>query len=99
MCALLDAQVQFLAGWFETTLPHAPIKQIAVLRLDGDLYGSTWVALENLYPKVAAGGYVIVDDYGAIEACRKAVHDYRDQQGITSPIEQIDWTGVYWRRE
>ena len=41
---------------------------------------------------------MIVDDYGLIEACRKAVHDYRTQNEITSPIEQIDHTGVFWRK-
>ena len=35
---LLDAQVRFLEGWFKDTLPGAPIEQLAVLRLDGDLY-------------------------------------------------------------
>ena len=46
-----------------------------------------------LEPLVSPGGFVIVDDYGHIEACRKAVHDYRTQNDITSPIEQIDYTG------
>ena len=41
---------------------------------------------------------MIVDDYGLIEACRQAVHDYRTQNEITSPIEQIDQIGVFWRK-
>lgn len=95
---LLDERVRFLKGLFQETLPTAPIEQIAVLRLDGDLYESTIVALENLYPKVSPGGYVIVDDYGAMLACRQAVMDYRKAQGIDDPILPIDWTGVYWQR-
>jgi len=63
---LLDEQVRFLPGWFEDTLPTAPISQIAVLRLDGDMYDSTMVALRSLYPKLSVGGYVIVDDYHAV---------------------------------
>ena len=35
---LLDEQVRFLKGWFCDTLPAAPIRQLALLRLDGDLY-------------------------------------------------------------
>ena len=35
---LLDGQVHFLEGWFRDTLPSAPIDQLAVLRIDGDLY-------------------------------------------------------------
>jgi hypothetical protein len=96
---LLDGQVRFLEGWFEDTLPTAPVEQLAVLRLDGDYYSSTICALEALEPKVAPGGFVVVDDHGAIEGCRKAVADYRADRGIASPIETIDWTGAYWRKE
>ena len=66
---LLDQQVKFLPGWFKDTLPSAPIQQLAVIRLDGDLYESTSVALKYLYPKLSPGGFVIVDDY-IIPACK-----------------------------
>jgi O-methyltransferase len=95
---LLDEQVRFLKGWFRDTLPVAPIDRLAVLRLDGDLYESTIQALEALYDKLSAGGYVIIDDYGNVAACRQPVHDFRAQRGINDPIQPIDWAGVYWRR-
>jgi O-methyltransferase len=96
---LLDDQVQFLAGWFRDTLPAAPIERLAVLRLDGDLYESTIVALESLYPKLSPGGFAIVDDYGALAACRQAVNDFRAERSITEPMIEIDWTGIYWRKD
>jgi len=68
------------------------------MRLDGDLYESTWDALVNLYPKLAAGGYCLIDDYGGISACRQAVEDYRSQNRIIEPVVPVDRTGVYWRR-
>ena len=95
---LLDDQVKFLKGWFSDTLPTAPIEQISVLRLDGDMYASTMDALDALYDKVSVGGYVIVDDYGAVKGCAKAIHDFRDARGITDEILEIDWAGVYWRK-
>jgi O-methyltransferase len=95
---LLDERVRFLPGWFKDTLPAAPIEQLAVLRLDGDMYGSTMEALEALYPKLSPGGYVIVDDYGAIPQCKEAVTDFRTAHGIIDPMESVDWTGVYWQR-
>lgn len=95
---LLDEQVRFVEGWFSQSLPSAPIEQIAVLRLDGDYYESTMDALVNLEPKVSPGGFVIIDDYGALDACKAAVTDYRLRQGIEDTIENIDWTGVYWRK-
>jgi hypothetical protein len=95
---LLNDHVRFLKGWFKDTLPTAPIKRLAVLRMDGDMYQSTMQALEALYPKLSVGGYVIVDDYGAIEQCREAVHDYRDAHGISDEMTRVDWTGVHWKR-
>lgn len=95
---LLDDRVRFLEGWFHDTLPTAPIERLSVLRLDGDLYGSTMDALVALEPKVSPGGFVIVDDYGGWEPCRAAVDDYRAAQGISEPIEQVDWTGIWWRK-
>ncbi|WP_346535302.1 TylF/MycF/NovP-related O-methyltransferase [Micromonospora sp. DPT] len=94
---LLDEQVEFLEGWFKDTLPAAPISSIAVLRLDGDLYESTREALIPLYPKLSVGGFIIIDDYN-MEPCRAAVHEYRDEHGITDEIRPVDNGGVFWRR-
>lgn len=94
---LLDDRVRFLKGWFRDTLPTAPIEQLAILRLDGDMYESTIQALNELYPKLSPGGFCIVDDYGAVPACKQAVADYRAANGITGTIHEIDWTGAYWR--
>lgn len=94
---LLDDQVRFLVGWFKDTLPTAPIKQLAVLRLDGDMYESTKNAIEALYPKLSPGGFCIVDDYYVFPSCKQAIHDYRDAHGITSEIMDIDGVGCFWR--
>ncbi len=95
---LLDEQVRFLKGWFRDTLPAAPIERLAILRLDGDLYESTIQALDGLYHKLSVGGFVIVDDYGNVAACRAAVDDFRAEHGIVDAIQPIDWGGVFWRR-
>jgi O-methyltransferase len=95
---LLDSQVEFLVGWFRDTLPVAPIERLAVIRLDGDLYESTMDSLTALYPKLSDGGYVIVDDYHAVDACRRAITDYRDAHGIVGEMQLIDPTGVYWQK-
>ncbi|HET9393802.1 MAG TPA: TylF/MycF/NovP-related O-methyltransferase [Candidatus Rubrimentiphilum sp.] len=95
---LLDDQVVFVEGLFQDTLPKLNAGPLALIRLDGDLYESTYVALEALYPKLSPGGFVIVDDYGAMPACRAAVSDYRTLMGIEAPIQEVDWTGVWWQR-
>lgn len=95
---LLDDQVRFLAGWFRDTLPTAPIEQLAILRLDGDLYESTILALEHLYPKLSVGGYVIIDDYN-LEPCSQAVTHFRMTHAVVEEIQTIAGSGVFWRRE
>jgi O-methyltransferase len=96
---LLDDRVRFLAGFFEDTLP-GPIEQLAVLRLDGDMYSSTIHTLDALYPKVSPGGFVIVDDFGGSgNGCQQAVESYRDRYGVVEPFEWIADSGaIYWRK-
>jgi Macrocin-O-methyltransferase (TylF) len=94
---LLDDQVRFLKGWFKETLPTAPIRTLAVLRVDGDMYESTMDALTSLYPKLSVNGYVIIDDY-TLKGCHQAVHDFREKHLISDQIRDIDGSGVYWQR-
>jgi O-methyltransferase len=94
---LLDSKVVFLRGWFKDTLPHAPITKLSILRLDGDMYGSTMDALTHLYPKLSKGGFCIIDDY-VLPGCKKATDDYRAKEKIDAPLIQIDNSGVYWQK-
>ena len=93
-------RVHYHVGWFQDTMPRSAksIGPVAILRIDGDWYASTKVCLDHLVDLVAPGGFVIIDDYGCIPACKKAVEDYRSAHGIVEPVVTIDWSGVYWRR-
>jgi hypothetical protein len=93
-----DRGVRFVEGYFEDTLPALGSRPWALIRLDADSYDATKLALEILYPDLSEGGYVVVDDYGAIEGCREAVDEFRAANGLDETIEPIDWTGVRWRR-
>lgn len=90
--------LHYHVGWFQDTLPRAAaeIREIAILRLDGDWYASTKVCLEHLYDKVVEGGFVIIDDYGAYEGCRKAVDEFRRDLRITAYLHHIDSESRYW---
>jgi hypothetical protein len=94
---MLDDRVIFLEGWFKDTLPTAPIKKLAILRLDGDMYESTIQPLESLYHKLSPGGFTIIDDYDQPH-CRQAVTDFRDRHNIDDQIIPIDERGVFWRK-
>jgi O-methyltransferase len=90
-------------GWFDDTVPKYAAEQptIAVLRLDGDLYASTMVCLTHLFPRVAPGGLVIIDDYGGTwSGCTRAVHDYLSREarpeGLRSTRCEVNHL---WRRE
>ena len=85
---LLDQQVRFLPGKFSDTLPTAHFGKIALARLDGDSYESTFDALEHIYPSMACGGYIIIDDWH-LPKCVQAVGDYRQRHAITDPIQLV----------
>ena len=74
-----SAESSSLPGFFEETLPGLGGRRWAVARLDADTYEATRLALECLYPGLAVGGYLIVDDYGSFEGCRRAVDEFRSR--------------------
>ena len=95
---MVDERVRFLPGWFADTLPNAPVEKLDILRLDGDMYDSTMVALESLYPKLSIGGYVILDDYLVVRGCKAATDDFRARYEISDEMRDIDGSGTFWRR-
>jgi len=95
---LLDDRVRFLEGWFKDTLPTAPVERLALLRLDGDLYESTMDALVPLYDKLSPGGFVIVDDYGALPRCKLAIDEFRADHDIIDRLYPIDGAAIFWRK-
>ncbi len=97
----LSTGVKFVPGFFEQTLRHLRDRRWSLVRVDADTYSATKAALEALYPGVACGGYVVLDDYFHpwLPECRRAVEDFRLEHGVREPIHQIDWNGGRWRRE
>lgn len=95
---LKDEQVQFLSGWFKDTLKKMPDQPLALVRLDGDYYESTMDALIALYPKLSAGGYLIVDDYNLPLGCKRAVNEYRQKNNVAESIVKINKQAIYWRK-
>jgi hypothetical protein len=95
---LLDEQVVFLKGWFRDTMPRVPSQCLSIIRLDGDMYESTIDPLNHLYDRLSPGGWVIVDDYHMIPACKVAVHDFFNARGIKPSLRPIDLCGVFFRK-
>ncbi|MDO8577349.1 MAG: TylF/MycF/NovP-related O-methyltransferase, partial [Candidatus Wildermuthbacteria bacterium] len=92
--------IYFGKGWFQDVLPREKqsVGPIAVLRLDADWYESTKCALENLYDSVVEGGYILIDDYGHWEGCKKAVDEFLRNRNIPAKLIPIDYAGVYFKK-
>jgi hypothetical protein len=85
--------IRFIKGKVEDTLPaHLP-ERIALLRLDTDWYASTRHELIHLYPRLAEGGVIIIDDYGFWRGARRAVDEYLAESGARLLLNRIDETG------
>ena len=86
-------RIHFEVGPVEETLPAQAPDEVALLRLDTDFYDSTRHELVHLYPRVASGGVLIVDDYGHWDGCRRAVDDYFQECAPLPLLSRIDYTG------
>lgn len=87
-----------IKGWFINTLPTWNLP-ISVLRLDGDLYSSTYESLTYLWPHLSEGGILIVDDWN-LEGCRMAFNEYfLNNYGKHYKPELLLDNGVtYWKK-
>lgn len=83
--------VRCVCGLIEETIPATVPEEVALLRLDSDWYSSTAHELEHLYPRLALGGVLIVDDYGHYQGARKAVDEYFERSPIL--LTRVDYTG------
>jgi O-methyltransferase len=86
-------RLHLVAGPVEETLPARAPERLALLRLDTDWYESTRHELEHLYPRLAAGGVLIIDDYGHWKGARRAVDEYFSAQAPRPLLHRIDYTG------
>ena len=86
-------RIHLVQGMVEETIPGRAPDEIALLRLDTDWYASTKHELEQLYPRLAVGGVLIIDDYGHYEGARRAVDEYFATAGEPVLLSRIDFTG------
>lgn len=86
-------KLHFIAGKVEDTLPALAPDSISLLRLDTDWYESTKHELVHLFPRVAHGGVIIIDDYGHWRGSRRACDEYFTENRIPILLNRIDYTG------
>ena len=93
-----ESRVRIVKGWFEDTFPTVPIEDIALLHVDADWYDSVKLCLERFYDNVRPGGFVVIDDYGHWEGCRRATDEFLEQRGIDAKLVRVDYTGRYFQK-
>ena len=86
-------RLHLIKGPVEETLPAQAPETIAFLRLDTDWYESTSHELRHLYPRLAPGGVLLIDDYGHWQGARKAVDEYFLDIGRPILLSRIDYAG------
>ena len=96
---VLEGNIELVPGFFEVTMPMLKdkLEDISILRVDGDMYGSTMEVLENLYYKVSVGGYIICDDY-ALPGAKMAIDEFKENYGIKNPLVKVNETIYYWQK-
>ena len=88
-----EERVHIVKGKVEDTIPASAPDALALLRLDTDWYESTRHELHELYPRLADGGVLIIDDYGHWEGARRAVDEYFAEHAAPLLLNRIDYTG------
>jgi len=88
-----DKKIHFVKGRIEDTIPDNAPQSISLLRLDTDWYESTFHELTHLYPRLSAGGVLIIDDYGHWQGARKATDEYILKNNLKILLNRIDYTG------
>ncbi len=76
-------------AWFNELTEDDVPEKIAFAFLDGDFYDSIMDALKLIWPRLAKGGVVLIDDYGreALPGAERAVRDFFGGQPPTVRVE------------
>lgn len=85
-----EDKLVFVEGMVEDTLPATRPDCVSLLRLDTDLYRSTYHELVHLYPRLSVGGVLIIDDYGAFQGARIATDQYIAENQLPLFLSRID---------
>ena len=85
-------KIHFVKGKVEDTIPSEAPETIALLRLDTDWYTSTRHELTHLFPRLTAGGVLIIDDYGHWLGVRQATDEYIRESKAKLLLNRINYS-------
>lgn len=93
-----EHSTHIVKGWFQDTFPVVQVREIALLHIDADWYESVKLCLEKFYDNILPGGYIVIDDYGHWEGCRKATDEFLRERAIEVQLTRVDYTGLYFQK-
>jgi predicted O-methyltransferase YrrM len=71
----VSRNVELIKGFYSDTLHPG---EVAVAHVDADWYESVHTCLQRIWPVLAPGGVIVLDDYDHWSGCRKAVDEWLD---------------------
>jgi O-methyltransferase len=93
-----ENRFKIVAGWFEDTLPKSESFPVALLHIDCDFYNPVKLTLETFYDWLEPLGYVVLNDYGSFQGCRKATNEFLDNLEANIPLIQIDQAAYFFQK-
>lgn len=99
-CKLPMHHIRMVQGWFDSTLAKTKTGKIALLHVDADFYEPVKCCLTHMAPRVSEHGFIIIDDYGHWNGCRRAVNQWLMEHGMSiDDLTHVGSTAVYWRKQ
>lgn len=93
-----EGRVHIVPGWFEDTFPSIQIQALALLHIDVGLYESVKLCLDKFYDSVCPGGFIVFDNYGQKEGCRRATNEFLKKRSLNVRLTKVDFTGHYFQK-
>ena len=89
---------EIATGLFEDTFPAIETPPTALLHVDCDFYEPVKLTLEKFYPRLAPGGFVVLNDYGIYKGARQATDEFLAAAGLDVEPVAIDPTASFFQK-
>ncbi len=96
--ALDRDRVHLIKGFFAEVAPQRPPRPIAFMHIDASGYEPVCDCLNPLYPHVVAGGWVVFDNYGVDDSCRRAVDEFLAAHRIAGQLQRFGTAQVFFQK-
>jgi O-methyltransferase len=79
---------EFRVGWFPESATGCEGETFCLVNVDVGLYQPTYAGLRWFYPRLAPGGYLLVNDYNNAhtKGVREAVHQFAREEGAAYTV-------------